>query len=220
MNHPAPLLSAFRQALSEAWAGGAGVLLPFGFFAGTAVLVPFTIGSDPDLLARIGPGVLWLALALASLVTLERVFQADLQDGALDLWVQEDGSISLIAAVKTLAHWLISGLPLVLLTPMLGLMLQVPATQTVPAMAAYALGGLTFFLWGGVAAALSASVARGGLLIALIALPFYLPTVIFGTLALQEGLGGTSILFLAASTLFALGIAPAAMGAALRLAAD
>ena len=220
MTKPAPLLSAFRQALSEAWAGGAGVLLPFGFFAGTAVLVPFTIGSDPDLLAKIGPGVLWLALALASLVTLERVFQADLQDGALDLWVQEDGSISLIAAVKTLAHWLISGLPLVLLTPLLGLMLQVPATQTVPAMAAYALGGLTFFLWGGVAAALSASVARGGLLIALIALPFYLPTVIFGTLALQEGLGGTSILFLAASTLFALGVAPAAMGAALRLAAD
>jgi len=220
MMAPAPLLSAFRQALSEAWAGGAGVLLPFGFFAGTAVLVPFTIGSDPDLLAKIGPGVLWLALALASLVTLERVFQADLQDGALDLWVQEDGSISLIAAVKTLAHWLISGLPLVLLTPLLGLMLQVPATQTVPAMAAYALGGLTFFLWGGVAAALSASVARGGLLIALIALPFYLPTVIFGTLALQEGLGGTSILFLAASTLFALGVAPAAMGAALRLAAD
>ena len=220
LTNPAPLLSAFRQALSEAWANGAGLLLPFGFFAGTAVLVPFTIGSDPDLLAKIGPGVLWLALALASLVTLERVFQADLQDGALDLWVQEDGSISLIAAMKTLAHWLISGLPLVLLTPLLGLMLQVPATQTLPAMAAYALGGLTFFLWGGVAAALSASVARGGLLIALIALPFYLPTVIFGTLALQEGLGGTSILFLAASTLFALGVAPAAMGAALRLAAD
>ncbi len=220
MTNPAPLFSAFRQALSEAWAGGAGVLLPFGFFAGTAVLVPFTIGSDPDLLAKIGPGVLWLALALASLVTLERVFQADLQDGALDLWVQEETSISMLAAVKTLAHWLISGLPLVLLTPLLGLMLQVPAAQTLPAMLAYALGGLAFFLWGGVAAALSASVARGGLLIALIALPFYLPTVIFGTLALQEGLGGTAILLLTASTLFALGVAPAAMGAALRLAAD
>lgn len=184
------------------------------------MLVPFSMGSDPEMLAKIGPGVLWLALALASLVTLERVFQADLQDGALDLWVQESGSISLVAAVKTLAHWLVSGLPLVVLTPVLGLTLQVPAEQMAPAMLAYALGGLTFFLWGGVAAALSASVARGGLLIALIALPFYLPTVIFGTLALQEGLGGTSILFLAASTLFALGVAPAAMGAALRLAAD
>ncbi len=217
---PAPLLAAFRQAFSEAWASGAGLLLPLGFFAGTAVLVPFSVGSESDLLARIGPGILWLALALASFVTLERIFQADLQDGALDLWVQEETSISTIAGVKTLAHWLVSGLPLVLLTPLLALTLQVPPTQTLPAMAAYGLGGLTFFLWGGVAAALSASVARAGLLIALIALPFYMPTIIFGTLALDEGLNGTSILFLSASTLFALGVAPAAMGAALRLAAD
>lgn len=215
-----PLLAAFKQAVSEAWASGAGLLLPLGFFAGTAVLVPFSVGSESDLLADIGPGILWLALALASFVTLERIFQADLQDGALDLWVQEETSISLIAAVKTLGHWLISGLPLVLLTPVLALMLQVPPEQTLPAMLAYGLGGLTFFLWGGVAAALAASVARAGLLIALIALPFYLPTVIFGTLALEEGLGGSSILFLAASSLFALGVAPAAMGAALRLAAD
>ena len=220
MHNPAPLSSAFKQALSEAWAGGSGLLLPIGFFAGTAVLVPFSLGSETELLARIGPGVLWLALALASFVTLERVFQADLEDGALDLWVQEDAAISLVAGVKTFAHWLISGLPLVLLTPVLALMLQVPAEQTLPAMVAYGLGGLTFFLWGGVAAALAASVARAGLLIALIALPFYLPTVIFGTLTLQEGLGGTSIVFLSAFSLFSLGVAPAAMGAALRLAAD
>lgn len=220
MNKPAPLSSAFRQAFSEAWASGAGALLPLGFFAGTAVLVPFTLGSETEILARIGPGILWLALALASFVTLERVFQADLQDGALDLWVQEEASISLIALSKALAHWLVSGLPLVLLSPLLGLMLEVPADQTLPAMIAYGLGGLTFFLWGGVAAALSASVARGGLLIALIALPFYLPTVIFGTLTLQDGLDSTPGLLLAASGLFALGVAPAAMGAALRLAAD
>lgn len=216
----APLSSAFRQALSEAWANGAGAFLPLGFFAGTAVLVPFTLGSETEILSRIGPGVLWLALALASFVTLERVFQADLQDGALDLWVQEDASISLIALSKTLSHWIISGLPLVLLSPLLGLMLEVPAGQTLPAMIAYGLGGLTFFLWGGVAAALAASVARGGLLIALLALPFYLPTVIFGTLALQDGLTTTPGLLLGASALFALGVAPAAMGAALRLAAD
>ncbi len=217
---PRPLISAFRQALSEAWSSGAGLLLPLGFFAGTAVMVPFSVGSESLLLAKIGPGVLWLALALASFVTLERIFQADLQDGALDLWIQDGTSISLVAAVKTLGHWIVSGLPLVLLTPLLAMMLQVPPEQTLPAMAAYGLGGLTFFLWGGVAAALAASVARAGLLIALIALPFYLPTVIFGTMALEEGLGGTSILFLGASTLFALGVAPAAMGAALRLAAD
>ena len=87
-------------------------------------------------------------------------------------------------------------------------------------MLAYGLGGLTFFLWGGVAAALSASVARAGLLIALIALPFYVPALIFGVQTVNDGLEGASFLFLSASALFALGVTPAAMGAALRLAAD
>ncbi|MGB2573719.1 MAG: heme exporter protein CcmB, partial [Henriciella sp.] len=162
---PAPIHYAFRQALVEAWAGGAGLLLPVGFFGGTVVLVPFSLGDSSALLATAGPGVLWLALALSSLVTLERVFQADLQDGALDLWIQEDNLISLIAAVKILAHFIVSGLPLVLLTPLIGLMFQIPAEATVTAMAVYGLGGLSFFLWGGVAAALSASIARAGLLI-------------------------------------------------------
>ena len=79
---PAPILSAFRQALGEAWAGGADALLPFGFFAGAAVLVPLGIGTDPQTLRAVGPGILWVALALSSLVTLERVFQADTEDGA------------------------------------------------------------------------------------------------------------------------------------------
>lgn len=217
---PRPLLSAFRQALSEAWASGAGILLPMGFFTGTAMLVPFTLGDEAETLAKIGPGILWLALALASLVTLERVFQADLQDGALDLWAQEESSISLIALTKTFAHWLISGAPLILMAPLLGRLLGVPFEQMVPAMVAYGLGGLTFFLWGGVAAALAAGIARAGLLIALIAIPLFVPTIIFGTLSLSEGFDGSAILFLGASTLFALGVAPAAMGAALRLAAE
>ncbi|MEM6556087.1 MAG: heme exporter protein CcmB [Pseudomonadota bacterium] len=217
---PSPLYASFRQALSEAWASGAGILLPMGFFTGTAMLVPLTLGDEAETLVKIGPGVLWLALALASLVTLERVFQADLQDGALDLWAQEETSISLIALTKTLAHWLISGAPLVLMSPVLGRLLGVPFEQMVPAMLAYGMGGLTFFLWGGVAAALAAGVARAGLLIALIAIPFFVPAIIFGTLSLSEGFDGSAILFLGASTLFALGVAPAAMGAALRLAAE
>ncbi|MEL6860762.1 MAG: heme exporter protein CcmB [Pseudomonadota bacterium] len=217
---PAPLLSAFRQSLSEAWASGAGLLLPLGFFAGTATMVPFTLGSEAELLSRVGPGILWLALALSSMVTLERVFQADLQDGALDLWLQDTGSISLVAAIKTLTHWLVSGFPLVLLTPLIGFMLGVPTSKMIPAMIGYGMGGLIFFLWGGVAAALSASVARAGLLIALIALPLYVPALIFGVQMIDAGFNSPSFMLLAASTLFALGVAPAAMGAALRLAAE
>ena len=222
MTNPAPLSSAFRQALAEAWAGGAGALLPVGFFAGAAMLVPFGIGHGNEQLAAIGPGILWVALALASLVTMERLFQADLEDGALDLWIQTDAPLSAIAAAKTLAHWIAAGLPLALITPLLGLMLQVPPVDLLPVSAAYAVGGLAFFLWGGVGAALTATVRRGGLLIALLALPLYVPTAIFGAMTLQSDAAGLppEALYLGAATLFALAVAPFAMAAALRLAAD
>ncbi|MEO1405644.1 MAG: heme exporter protein CcmB, partial [Pseudomonadota bacterium] len=118
---PAPLRAAFVQAVTEAWAGGAGALLPAGFFAGAATLVPITFGPEAATLAAAAPAVLWIALALASLVTMERLFQADLEDGALDLWAMDDAPLSQIAAAKTLAHWLVSGLPLVVLAPFLGL---------------------------------------------------------------------------------------------------
>lgn len=218
----APVLAAFRQALGEAWAGGGGALLPLGFLGGVVVLVPFGIGTDADLLRRVGPGILWVALALASLVTLERIFQADSEDGTLELWLQAGAPMATIAAAKTFAHWLAAGLPMALVSPLLALMLQAPATADRLAEAAlYALGSLAFFFWGGVGAALAATIRRGGLLIALIALPFFLPTAIFGSLAMTDGPDAASApLLLAASTLFAAATAPFAMAAALRLAAD
>ncbi|MEM7766987.1 MAG: heme exporter protein CcmB [Pseudomonadota bacterium] len=219
---PAPLAAAFTQSLGEAWSGGAGAVLPVGFFAGAAMLVPFGVGHDNDVLARIGPGVLWVALALSSLVTMERLFQSDLEDGALDLWLQIDAPMAAIAAVKALAFWLAAGLPLTLITPLLGLMLQMPADTLLPAALGYGVGGIAFFMWGGVGAALTASVRRGGLLIALIALPLYVPTAIFGAMALQSdaGLLAPEGLYLVATSLFASAVAPFAMAAALRLAAD
>jgi heme exporter protein B len=219
---PKPILSAFRQALSESWAGGAGALLPLGFFAGAAVLVPLGIGTEPSMLRAVGPGILWVSLALSSLVTLERIFQADVEDGALDLWLQEGAPVSAIAAAKTFAHWLTAGLPLALMSPVLALMFQAEAGPDLLMRAlAYGIGGLAFFFWGGVGAALSATVRRGGLLIALIALPLYVPTAIFGAMAIRStAISDTAPLMLAASTLFALAVAPIAMAAALRLAAD
>jgi heme exporter protein B len=181
----APILAAFRQSLGEAWAGGAGALLPLGFLGGAAVLVPLGIGSDGETLKAVGPGIIWVALALASLVTLERIFQADAEDGALDLWLQAGAPVSAIAAAKTLAHWLSAGLPLALFSPLLALMFQAEASLALLVNAGlYALGSLAFFFWGGVGAALSATVRRGGLLISLIALPLYVPTAIFGALAM------------------------------------
>ena len=219
---PAPILAAFRQALGEAWAGGAGALLPLGFFAGAAVLVPLGMGTEPGMLRAVGPGILWVSLALSSLVTLERIFQADVEDGALDLWLQAGAPVSAISAAKTFAHWLTAGLPLALMSPVLALMFQAEAgIDLLSGALIYGLGGLAFFFWGGVGAALSATVRRGGLLIALIALPLYVPTAIFGSMAMSGTAGGDSApLLLVASTLFALALAPFAMAAALRLAAD
>lgn len=219
---PSPLFAAFRQAFTEAWAGGAGALLPLGFLGGAAVLVPLGIGSEAETLRAVGPGILWVALALSSLVTLERIFQADVEDGTLDLWLQADAPMAAIAAAKTLAHWLAAGLPLALASPLLALMFQAEAGLELIVHAGwYALGSLAFFFWGGVGAALSATVRRGGLLISLIALPLFVPTAIFGALAMTGGVGSDGALpLLAASTLFACAIAPYAMAAALRLAAD
>lgn len=221
MSGPAPLRAAFRQALKEAWAGGAGALLPAGFFAGAAFLVPLTMGSDSGQLSGVAPAVLWIALALSSLVTMERLFQADLEDGTLELWAMSEAGLSQIALVKTFAHWLVSGLPLVLLSPLLGLILGVSPEDLPRAAAAYGLGGLAFFFWGGFGASLAAGVRRGGLLIALIALPFYVPTAIFGALTLASPIAAPPEAYLlAASTLFALALAPFGMGAALRLAVE
>lgn len=221
MSGPAPLRAAFEQALKEAWAGGAGALLPAGFFAGAAVLVPLTLGTDSAQLASVASAVLWIALALSSLVTMERLFQGDLEDGALELWAMSEASLSQIALVKTLAHWLVSGLPLVVLSPLLGLILGLAPDELLGAAGAYFLGGLSFFFWGGFGASLAAGVRRGGLLIALIALPFYVPTAIFGALTLSSPIEWPPEAFLlAASSLFSLAVAPFGMGAALRLAVE
>lgn len=221
MSHSRPLAAALAQALKEAWAGGAGVLLPAGFFAGAAFLVPLTLGPDSGQLSGVASAILWIALALSSLVTMERLFQGDLEDGALELWAMSEASLSSFALVKTFAHWLVSGLPLVLLSPLLGLILGVEASALPRAAGAYGLGGLAFFFWGGFGASLAAGVRRGGLLIALIALPFYIPTAIFGALTLASPNGmPPEALLLAASTLFALAVAPFGMGAALRLAVE
>lgn len=218
---PAPILAAFRQALGEAWAGGAGALLPIGFLTGAAVLAPLGVGTDPVLLRAIGPGMIWVALALASLVTMERIFQSDLEDGALDMWLLEDAPMPAIAGAKTFAHWLASGLPLALISPLIGIMFGLDLAALLLGVIYYALGSLAFFFWGGVSAALSAGIRRGGLLIALIALPLYVPSAIFGAQALRDGaVISAPALLLTASTLFALSAAPFAIAAALRLAAD
>lgn len=217
-------LALFLRELKIAWAGGGGAALPVGFFAGAATLTPLALGPAPDLLRTAGPGVLFIALALASLLPMERLFQADLEDGSLDVMAASGASLSSTALAKTAAHWLTSGLPLALIAPVLWLMLQGPAEALGVVIAASLVGGLAFYFIGSIGAALTAGVRRGGLLIALTALPLYAPATIFGASALYAAADGRdwsqALSFCAACALGAAALGPFAAGAALKAALD
>ena len=219
------LWAVFWREVRLAWAGGSGVFLPIGFFVGATMLAPFSVGAEAEVLSRIGPGLVWVTLTLAALMTLERMFQSDLEDGALDLLVIGSGTLELTALMKVLAHWSVTGLPLVLIYPLLAVMLSVPFGAVAGGLISVAIGSLGLYLWGGVASALTAGVRRGGPLIALLVLPLYAPIVIFGAgaanLAAESGsVVSPPTLFLAASTLVSLAVAPFAMSAAMKMAVD
>jgi heme exporter protein B len=207
------------------WSGGGGALLPASFFAGAVMVAPFALGPDPEMLAKIGPGYLWLALALSMLVSLERLFQADLEDGTLDQLAITALPLALVALAKVAGQWLATALPLLAVTPLAALMVRAEAAL-VPALAAQlALGSVALVLIGSIGAALGVGVRRGGLLVALIALPLYAPPVIFGAaaadlLARGEGFWTQPLLLLASIALGALALAPLAVAASLRLHLD
>ena len=170
--------------------GGSG-LLSLVFFLMIVALVPFALGPDLNLLARIGPAILWLSAVLATLIGLDRLFQADEEDGSLDLMTAAPVPFELVVLAKVIAHWLTTGLPLALASPLFGLLVALDGT----AMAATALTllvgtpALTFV--GAVGAALTASIRRGGLILAVLVLPLMIPTLIFGVSAAQSAVGGT-----------------------------
>jgi heme exporter protein B len=203
-----------------AWAGGSGLFLPAAFFAGTIFLAPLGIGTEPGLLSRLAPGLIFVALCLSSLTTLERIFQADLEVGALDHQRLSGVPMELITIGKVAAHWLVSGVPLALLTPVAGIMMQAE-TITFASVLPVLLGSLAIFLWGGVGAALTAGLRRSGPLVALLVLPLFVPVVIFGseelTNSFQAAPFGAGLSLLAANSLAALAISPFAMAIALKL---
>lgn len=201
-------------------AGGAG-FMALAFFAATLTLVPLGIGPEPRLLARIAAGMIWVAAALAALLSLERLFQADEEDGSLDLlWLSPAAGIPLVLA-KCTAQWLTAGLPIVIAAPLFALMLQLPSEGYGPLMLSLLAGTPAFFLIGALGAALALGVRRGGLLIALIVLPLYVPFLVFGVSTVEAALTGVSFWpsfsFLLAGTLIAAALFPLAASAALRL---
>jgi heme exporter protein B len=203
-----------------AFRAGGGAVLAAAFFATVAQLVPFGVGADLQLLGRIAGGVLWVAAMLAALLTLDRQFQADFEDGSLDVLALSPLSLEHIATAKMLAHWLTTGLPLTLLAPVLALLFNLQTEGYGALLLSLAVGTPALSAIGTIGAGLTLSLRRGGLILSLLVLPLEVPTVIFGAgavMAALEGGGTAAMLLLAAFSLGSVALAPFAAAAAVRL---
>ncbi|MEZ6030362.1 MAG: heme exporter protein CcmB [Hyphomonadaceae bacterium] len=216
--------AVFARELKLAWSGGGGAALPVGFFAAAASMTPFAVGYDTVALQTAGPGVIWIALALSSLLPMERLFQADLEDGTLDAYASSGIAMEGVTLAKTLAHWIATGIPLALMSPILWIMLQGPVEASGLVVAASLVGSLAFFFFGSIGAALAAGMRRGGLLIALVTLPLYVPTMIFGAATLDAAASGADwvgpLMLTGSAALFGLATSPFGAAMALRTALD
>lgn len=215
--------AVFRRDLALAWGAGGGAAAPIGFFLGATTLLPLAVGAAPDLLAEIGPSLVWVTAALAALMTLERLVQADLEDGSLDQLLLSPAPLELLVFAKAAALWAAVGAPLALAAAPLAIMLQAPP-QAAPVIAlGMAVGMAAFIGVGLLAAALTAGVRRGGVLIALLVLPFFAPPIIFGAAAAAEAANapfGPAFLILCGLALAAAILGPIGAAAALRLQLD
>lgn len=216
------LAALLRRDLALARRIGAGAGLGLVFFLAVIVMTPFAIGADQKAIGRIAPAILWLAALLSTLLGLDRLLQADEEDGVLDQMLLSGTPLSLLLAAKALAHWLATGLPLSLAAPLLGLMLAIEPAAMVPLALALLVGTPALTAIGLIGAALTVSLKRGGLLLSILVLPSAIPTLIFGVAVVREAAAGrdfgTPLLLLSGTSLFALAIAPVAAAAALRLA--
>ena len=199
---------------------GGGFGLGLAFFLMVAVLVPLGVGPEGALLARIAPGILWVGALLACLLSLDRMFALDFDDGSLDLLAVSPLPLEGVAAMKALAHWLVTGLPLVVISPVLGLLLSLQPGGYFWLVVSLACGSPALSLIGGFGAALTVGLKRGGLILSLIVLPMYVPTLVFGAEVVRRGAAGTDVtvplLLLAAISLGSAAVLPFACAAALR----
>ncbi|MEO1329635.1 MAG: heme exporter protein CcmB [Pseudomonadota bacterium] len=215
------MYALFVRDLQLALRLGGGLWNGLSFFVIAVALLAFGVGPDAALLAQIAPGGIWVFALLACLLSLDRLFQADAEDGALDLIVLSPTPLEGAVLAKAAAHWLTSGLPLTLFAPAAGVMLSLPPQSIGPLVATLAIGTPALSLIGAVGAALTLGVRRGGLLLSVLVLPLYVPSLIFGALAVRSSAVGleiqASLLMLGATTLGCLALAPFAAAAALRI---
>jgi heme exporter protein B len=207
--------------LTLAFRAGGGFGLSLAFFLIVTVLVPFGVGPEGGTLARIAPGILWVGALLACLLSLDRIFALDHEDGSLDLLATAPIPMEGVVATKALAHWLTTGLPLTLAAPVLGVLLNLPGPGYIWLTVSLALGTPALSMIGAFGAALTVGLKRGGLLLSILVLPLYIPTLIFGAECARRGAEGMAVatptLMLAGITLASLAALPFAAAAAIRV---
>jgi heme exporter protein B len=217
-------LGLIRQDLRLGIRQGGDIGLVLGFFVLAVILFPFGIGPEPELLRRVAAGIVWVAALLAAVLSLDRLFAADYTDGGLDLIALSAVPLELAVLAKAAAHWLTTGLPLVIVSPLLAILVDLDPAALPSLVLGLLLGTPAMSLVGAIAAALSLGARRPGVLTTLVVLPLYLPPLIFGTGAVEASLAAEGarahLLLLAALSVAAVPLAPLAAAAALRQALD
>ncbi len=213
-----------RRDLLIAWRHLADLANPLLFFIIVVALFPLGISPAPEMLLSISAGVIWVMALLTTLLSADAMFRSDYDDGSLEQLVLSPASLYLMAIAKVISHWLVTGLPLTILSPVLGVLLYMPAEGIKVLLVSLLLGTITMSFIGAIGAGLTVSLQRGGLLLSLIILPMYIPILIFGTSAVDAAIGGFpyngQLALLAALALLALSLAPLAIAAAIRINLD
>ncbi|GKY87842.1 heme exporter protein CcmB [Sinisalibacter aestuarii] len=215
------MIALLARDMRLAIRAGGGFGLGLAFFLIVSTLVPFAVGPEGAVLARIAPGILWVGALLACLLSLDRIFQLDFEDGSLDLLATAPIPMEGTVAVKALAHWITTGLPLVVAAPVFGALMNMPEPGYWWIFVTLLIGTPALSMIGAFGAALTVGLKRGGLLLSLLVLPLYIPTLIFGAEAATRGIGGfdntTPLLMLAGITAASVALLPFAASAAIRI---
>lgn len=218
------VVGLFRRDVVLAWRRRSDLLTTVFFFVSVASLFPLGVGPEPAMLRTIGPGVVWVAALLAGLLSLPRLFAVDYQDGTLEQLLLVPHPLSLLVASKVCAHWLTSGLPIVLLSPLLGMQFGLTGMSILLLMVSLLMGTVALSFVGSIGAALTLGIRGSGLLVALVTLPLFVPILIFGAGAVASGEAGTGVeahlSLLGACVMLAVAFAPWATAAAVRIALE
>lgn len=221
LNLPSAFGLLLKRDLLLAYRRRAELANPLLFFVLVTSLFPLGIGSDPNLIRAVGPGVIWVAALLAALLSLDGMFRSDFEDGSLEQFMLSAHPVSILVLAKVIAHWLVTGLPLILISPLLAVLLSLPSEAVGVLLLTQLLGTPFLSLIGAVGVALTVGLRKGGVILSLLVLPLYIPVLIFAADAVQTAAVGIPVTaqlsFLAALLVGALALAPLATAASLRI---